>query len=123
VSHQRARLSVPRTIVVILALTACTHSPPAEVQLIGGARRGQRTVEVRGTPGLRINARLAPAIESEGTVLRVTQGALTADSAYFTDAPWTVATIARGESVTVRASVCDDGARLCRTVTLATRMP
>ncbi len=71
-------------------------------------------------PGARINARLKPALElPDARVLRFDSPKLTADSAYFADAPAALAPA--GTSLrhgTLRASVCPAGEKVCRTVEL-----
>ena len=70
-------------------------------------------------PGVRINARLKPALElADGTVLRFDSSRLTADSAYFADPP-SVFVAGREAAINgrVRASVCGDEAT-CRPVEL-----
>jgi hypothetical protein len=70
------------------------------------------------SPGLKLNARLEPALElSGGGLVRFYGTHLTPDSAYFDEPP--VATL-KGHHKrvhgTLRASVCDSDATVCRTV-------
>lgn len=72
------------------------------------------------SPGIKLNARLKPALElPDGRVLRFDSPHLTADSAYFTAPPSALAagrqTRWRGK---LRASVCDAGQLVCRSVEL-----
>jgi len=71
-------------------------------------------------PGTQINARLKPALELRGgAVLRFDSPHLTADSAYFADAPDAFAPAGASlKGAILRASVCSKGERVCRTVTL-----
>ena len=70
-------------------------------------------------PGVRINARLKPALElDDGTVLRFDSPLLTPDSAYYA-APPTAASPAGAHRGTLRASVCQPGEGICRSVRLA----
>ncbi len=72
-------------------------------------------------PGLKINARLAPALElADGTVLRFDAPERTADSAYFASPP-TARLAGRHAEVhgTLRASVCRDDESVCRSLTLS----
>jgi len=72
-------------------------------------------------PGVRINARLKPALElDDGTVLRFDSPYLTPDSAYFA-APPTAAPVPPGgpHRGTLRASVCPSREKFCRSVELA----
>jgi hypothetical protein len=83
---------------------------------------GQDTrVTLYAVSHLKINARLAPALEtSGGTVLRFTGDHLTPDSAYFAEPPSAVLP-GHHDQVhgTLRASVCDEGEQVCRIVSLA----
>lgn len=70
--------------------------------------------------GIRINAQLKPALElRNGEVVRFDSPHLTADSAYFAQPPTAQAPgRLRRVTGTLRASVCDDDAPVCRSVTL-----
>ena len=69
-------------VLATLALAAC-HGPPPLVALEAGP-----PLRLVAAPGVRINARLKPALELEdGTVMRFDSPRLTADSAYFAVAP------------------------------------
>ncbi len=90
-----------------LSITTTADGPDTRVTLVAG-------------PGVKVNARLAPALElSDGTVLRFDAARLTTDSAYFTE-PTTALLSGRRAVVhgTLRASVCRDDEQVCRTVTL-----
>ncbi len=72
------------------------------------------------SPGIKLNARLKPALElPDGRVLRFDSPHLTADSAYFTEPP---SALAPGRKARwrgkLRASVCDAGKSVCRSVEL-----
>jgi hypothetical protein len=72
-------------------------------------------------PGLKINARLAPALElADGTVLRFAAGERSADAAYFSEPPtaWLAGRHAEVHG-TLRASVCHADELVCRSVTLS----
>ena len=69
-------------------------------------------------PGTRISAGVKPALElSDGRIVHFDTAAVTADSLYFAAPPAALleapAAAARGM---LRASVCDDGAAVCRLV-------
>ncbi len=69
---------------------------------------------------IKLNARVKPALElADGTVLRFDSAELTADSAYFSVPP-TVVLPGRHERVrgTIRASVCENDAPVCRSLVL-----
>jgi hypothetical protein len=71
--------------------------------------------------GARINARLAPALElTDGRVLRFSASELTTDSTYFTSPPMlTLPAIEHTPHGVIRAGVCLQGERVCRTIELA----
>jgi hypothetical protein len=71
-------------------------------------------------PGVKLNARLKPALElTDGTILRFDSPHLTPDSAYFAEPP---SALVHGHPTSIhgklRASVCDAGERVCRTIML-----
>jgi hypothetical protein len=69
---------------------------------------------------IKLNAQVKPALElGDGTVLRFDSAELTADSAYFT-APPTATLSGRHDRVrgTLRASVCENDAPVCRSLVL-----
>jgi hypothetical protein len=73
---------------------------------------------LHAAPHLKINARLAPALElDDGTLLRFRTGLRTADSAYYAEPPSAVLP-GRHARVhgTLRASVCRDDEQVCRAV-------
>lgn len=90
---------------------------PLEVRQVPAAE-GTRLILV-AAPGIRINARLKPALElADGTVLRFDSPRLTADSAYFAEPPSALVGLpVSGLRGTLRASVCGDDAA-CRPVVL-----
>ena len=70
-------------------------------------------------PGVRINARLKPALELyDGTVVRFDSPHVTADSAYYA-APPTAAPPRGAHRGTLRASICRSGEGICQSVRLA----
>jgi len=70
-------------------------------------------------PGVRINARLKPALElDDGTVLRFDSPLLTPDSAYYA-APPVAAPPRSAHRGTLRASICRSGEGICQSVRLA----
>ena len=94
--------------------------PDALLYLTAGAEGPDTRVTLHAAPHLKINARLAPALElAGGTVLRFGGAPLTADSAYFSESPSALLT-GRHDEVhgTLRASVCRDDEQVCRSVTL-----
>lgn len=103
-----------RRIEVLLAEAA----PALRLRAEPGA--GGTRLTLVAEPGARINARVKPALElADGTVLRFDSPRLTADSAYFADAPSALApTGARLDGAILRASVCPAGEQACKTLTL-----
>jgi hypothetical protein len=112
--------------VAIVALAgACARGPARDARPALGVRVervGDSTeLTLEAPPGVRINARLAPALElAPGPVVRFGSAALTPDSAYFAAPP--SARIsghpARVRGV-LRASVCTRDERVCRPLLLA----
>ncbi len=103
-------------------LAACTSRPPVPGPLsVTTSPAGPDTrVTLVAAPGLKVNARLAPALElADGRVLRFDAAARTADSAYFAE-PATALLPGRRTAVhgTLRASVCRDDEQVCRSVTI-----
>jgi hypothetical protein len=105
---------------LLVALTSCRPAVPFQLAVERGPVSRLRLV---AAPGAQINARLKPALELEdGTVLRFDAPRVSADSAYFVDAPTVEAPL--GQTVhtgIVRASVCSAGEKLCRSFALAVR--
>jgi hypothetical protein len=100
----------------------CDPSPRPDAPLyLSVAPQGPDTrVTLHAVPHLKINARLAPALElAGGTVLRFTASHLTPDSAYFTEPPSALVPGRHDRPHgTLHASVCRDDERVCRSVTL-----
>jgi hypothetical protein len=77
-------------------------------------------VTLHAGPHLKLNARLAPALETTGgRVLRFTGGRLTPDSAYFAEPPSALLP-GRHDDVhgTLHVSMCQDDQLVCRSVTV-----
>ena len=101
-------------VLATLAIAAC-HGPPPLVALEAGP-----PLRLVAAPGVRINARLKPALElDDGTVLRFDSPRMTPDSAYFAAAPTVATTPSGGRHGTLRLSVCPAGEGLCRLVVMA----
>jgi hypothetical protein len=107
--------------VLVLAVVAACRSVPFRVE----AEHGRPTSRFRlvAAPGARINARLKPALElMDGTVLRFDSPHLTADSAYFADAPTTERALPEeAHRGVVRVCVCPSDEKVCRSYDLAVR--
>ena len=100
-------------LVAVLSTAACRGRPPLVALEPGPPLR------LVAAPGVRINARLKPALElDDGTVLRFDSPRLTADSAYFAAAP-TAATPGAARRGTLRVSICPSGEGICRSLEIA----
>ena len=105
---------------LVLAL-ACAGPAEPPVRMTASVAGEETRLMLEAGPHLKINARLAPALELDrgGGVVRFDARRLTPDSAYFAEPP--VTTIpGRRERVhgTLRASVCRDDEAVCRSVTV-----
>ena len=103
-------------------LASCSDAParPAPLHLSTAPSGADTRVTLHAGPGLKVNARLAPALQlGDGSVLRFDAGRRTADSAYFAEPP-SALWAGRHQSAhgTLHASVCYDRERVCRTLTL-----
>ena len=107
---------------VVLAASACDTpaAPPLRLETVLMADN-IRLVLV-AAPGVRINARLKPALElPDGHVLWFDSPHVSADSNYFTTSPTAeLKDLLSAPHGTIRASICNDGERFCRTVTIGT---
>ena len=101
-------------VLATLATPAACHGRPPLVALEAGP-----PLRLVAAPGVRINARLKPALElDDGTVVRFDSPRLTADSAYFAAAP-TAATPRAARRGTLRVSICPSGEAICRSLEIA----
>jgi hypothetical protein len=106
---------------VALGLAAACSRPPTEsgpLEVTTAPSGPDTRLTLHAGPHLKINARLAPALELEdGTVLRFRAGLRTADSAYYAEPPSAVLAgrHARVHGI-LRASVCRDDDQVCRAV-------
>ncbi len=103
-------------------LVACISRPsaPGPLSLSTMPVGANTRVTLIAAPGLKVNARLAPALElADGSVLRFDAAARTADSAYFAE-PASALVAGRRTQVhgRLRASVCREDEQVCRSVTL-----
>ncbi len=102
------------SIILAAVLVSACDARPAPVTLRAGP-----PLRLEPGPGVRINARLKPALELEGgIVVRFDSPHLTPDSAYFT-APPTAEAPPAVHAGTLRVSVCPAGERICRSLTIA----
>ena len=103
-----------RIALLLLATTVACRSRPPLVALDAGA-----SLRLVAAPGVRINARLKPALElADATVLRFDSPHLTPDFAYFAATP-TAAPPRGARRGTLRVSVCPSGETVCRSIETA----
>jgi hypothetical protein len=102
-------------------MAACAPEPPAQPLRVETSRAGADTrLTLIPASHIKLNARVKPALElPDGSLLRFDSADLTADSAYFASPP-TATLRGRHEDVhgTVRASVCENDAPVCRSLVL-----
>ena len=112
-----------RTIATLAAaILACSPraGAPAPLQLATSPSGPDTRLTLVAAPHLKVNARLAPALElADGSVLRFDAARRTADSAYFAVPPSALLP-GRHDRVhgTLHASVCRDDERVCRSITI-----
>jgi hypothetical protein len=114
---------MPNTSLLCFAflLAACAPEPPAQPLRLESSPAGADTrLTLIPASHIKLNARVKPALElADGLVLRFDSPDLTADSAYFASPPTTTLR-GRHETVrgTLRASVCENDAPVCRSLVL-----
>jgi hypothetical protein len=100
-------------------LLACAESgPPGPLHLVTSAAGPDTKLMLVAEAGLKLNARVAPALElAGGNVLRFGGARLTPDSAYFAEPPSAVLS-GRHHQVhgILRASVCREDEQVCRSL-------
>jgi hypothetical protein len=108
------------TLMALGLAAACSRPPadPAPLHITTTPAGPNTRLTLHAGPHLKINARLAPALELDGgALLRFRTGLRTADSAYYAEPPSAVLpgrhTRVHG---TLRASVCRDDEQVCRGV-------
>ena len=118
----RAGADTRVTLVAAALLSGCARAERPSTDLrVESARIGADTkVTLVAGPGLKINARLKPALElPDGSVLRFDSTQLTSDSAYFAEPP---SAMLAGSHLrlegTLRVSVCAIDEQVCRSVSL-----
>ena len=98
---------------------ACGDSHPSfPVRLVATPSGSDTRLTLVPATGLQLNARIAPALElTGGAVIRFHASRLTPDSSYFADPPEALLSGPhRPIHGRLRASVCDSGAAVCRTI-------
>lgn len=103
-----------------LFLLACAAPPPdpQPVTLEGVTGPSGSTLHLIAAPGVRVNARLKPALElNDGRNIRFDARNLTPDGAYFAEPPHADVPGAQAAVLgTLRVSVCPAGAAYCQTI-------
>jgi hypothetical protein len=119
-SPTRSFAALRMTFFAIGLAAACSRpaTDPASLHVTTAPSGPDTRLTLRAEAGLKINARLPPALElGDGTILRFRTGLRTADSAYYAEPPSAVLpgrhTRVHG---TLRASVCHDDEQVCRGV-------
>ena len=105
-------------------LPACAGERPAPVAAAAPPLRIERHPAPGGTrlllvtpPGTRINAATRPALELlDGTIVHFDTSAVSPDSLYYAAPPAALLRAGTEPRGTLRASVCDEGALVCRRV-------
>ena len=120
-SGQRAA-ALSTLLLLVGGAVGCRPSPRAEppLHLTTSAAGSDTRLTLHAGPRLKINARLAPALElAGGGVLRFSAARLTPDSAYFAEPP-SALLAGRHDRIrgTLHASVCGVDEQVCRTVTV-----
>jgi hypothetical protein len=97
-------------------LAGCRPSDPQPVRIEASPLGRDTRLVLQVTSGLRVNAKLDPALElPDGSVLRFHSDSVSPDSAYFAAPPVAVLVGHHpGIHGTLRASVCDSAATVCR---------
>jgi len=99
---------------LVVVVTGCRHEAAFQVRVDPGGSESLVTLIV--PPSLRVNARVPPGLElPDGRVLRFRADRLSADSAYLL-APISAVVPFKTDTVhgTLRMSVCDTVAQVCR---------
>jgi len=115
------RLVAPALVLALAAGCAAAERGPAPpVRLETTVTGDQTRLTLVPASSIKLNARAKPALElPDGSVLRFDSPRLTPDSAYFAEPP--VATLSgrhRRVHGTLRASVCENDAPVCRALVL-----
>jgi hypothetical protein len=109
-------------VILLLAAAGCAGEPGADplVRLETSPAGAHTRVTLVPASHIKLNARLKPALElADGSVLRFDTPRLTADSAYFAEPPAALLP-GRHRRVrgTLRASVCENDAPVCRALVM-----
>ncbi len=95
--------------------------PPPPLMLETTSVDGRTQLKLVAAPGMRINARVKPALElADGRVIRFDSPSLSSDSSYFETPPTAeLSDLPADIRGTLRASICDEAEDFCRTVEIA----
>ena len=112
-------------LLLALGMYACGPAPSSEaVRLQSEMREGKTIIAAIPAAGVRISARVPPAVELEnGKIIRLAAGRALPDSSYFVEAPWgprPAGTRLRG---VLRVSFCRASEVVCRTAAIPVDLP
>lgn len=114
----------------VLLLMGCgtkgrRHVDPSEFVSLAVSGHGEhRIAHLNAARGVRINARLRPALELyDGTVITFTGEESASDSGYFAGSPRAPIGDTRARTATLRASVCPAAQRVCLSVATDVDLP
>jgi hypothetical protein len=101
------------------------HGTPSQFVSVAVSGQGeQRLAHLNAAPGVRINARLRPALEfRDGTVITFEGEESATDSGYFAGSPRAAIGSTRAHTATLRASVCPAAQRVCLSVASDVDLP
>jgi hypothetical protein len=105
---------------VLLGIAACASEPATLLRLESAAAGADTRLTLVPAPNIKLNARIKPALElADGRILRFDSSDLTVDSAYFASPPTATLPGRHGRvRGTVRVSVCENDAPVCRSLEL-----
>lgn len=117
---RRARPGLAAAVVAMLAAGCAAPASDAPVRLETTVTGEQTRLTLVPASWVKLNARLKPALElADGSILRFDSPRLTSDSSYFAEPP--VATLPgrhRHVRGTLRASICENDAPVCRALVM-----
>ena len=115
-ARARGRMPVFACAALLFVFGACSERSLSPVRVTVQPTRDGHELQLVVAPGYRVNAVIAPALETDGTVIRFAGPLDPADSLYFAGAT-TAACPHRGMvRGVVRASVCASEEKVCRGV-------
>jgi hypothetical protein len=121
----RAVLAGGGVLLIGCGMNGHRHVVPSEFVSLAVSGHGEhRIAHLNSAPGVRINARLLPALEfADGTVITFEGAESASDSGYFAGRPRAAIGAMRAQTATLRASVCPAAQRVCLSVATAVDVP